>query len=171
MLTYFILHLTWVENNKREWKPLIDSYTKWAHNLPLGHSPLTSAIIVSPDMWDFASQGLWPFPNTILSPCFGTSPRQLGENWWGSRQLRMLTWFSLMWSQFQYLVIIDYFLGKKHIESMLYALTQPKREWSNRYGTRTTQRMHDQIMSVQLSHNSPRCTQVVEFSGVGLLTH
>ena len=70
----------------------------------------------------------------------------------------MLTWFSLIWSQFQFLVVrpIDYFLGKKHIESimcMLYALTQPKRELrSNRYGTRTTQHMHDQTTSIQSSH-------------------
>ena len=35
------------------------------------------------------------------------------------------------------------FLGKIHIESMLYALTQPERELlSNRYVTRTTQHMH-----------------------------
>ena len=44
---------------------------------------------------------------------------------------------------------------------MLYALTQPERELqSNRYSTRTTQHMHDQTTSDQLSHSSPRCTQV-----------
>ena len=31
----------------------------------------------------------------------------------------MLTWFSVIWSLFQFLVIIDYFLGKKHIESTI----------------------------------------------------
>ena len=31
----------------------------------------------------------------------------------------MLTWFSLIWSLFQFLVIIDYFLGKKHIKSTM----------------------------------------------------
>ena len=36
---------------------------------------------------------------------------------------------------------------------MLYALTQLERELlSNRYGTRTTQAMHDQTTSVQSSH-------------------
>ena len=44
---------------------------------------------------------------------------------------------------------------------MLHALTQLERELlSNRHGTRTTQHMHDQTTSVQLSHSSPRCTQV-----------
>ena len=44
----------------------------------------------------------------------------------------------------QFLVIINYFLGKKDKESKLYALTQPERELlSNRYGTRTAQHMHD----------------------------
>ena len=56
----------------------------------------------------------------LLFVCRRTSRRQLGENWWGSRQLRMLTWFSLIWSLCQFfLVIIDYFLGKKHIESIM----------------------------------------------------
>ena len=50
--------ITWEENNKRESKPLIDSYTKWAHGLCFGYSPLTS-VIVSSNMRDFASQGLW----------------------------------------------------------------------------------------------------------------
>ena len=51
---------------------------------------------------------------------------------------------------------------KKHIESMLYAVTQPELELlSNRYGSRTTQHMHnDQTTSVQLSHGSLRYTQV-----------
>ena len=44
---------------------------------------------------------------------------------------------------------------------MLYALTQHERELlGNRYDTRTTQHMHDQTTSVQLSHSSPRCTKV-----------
>ena len=37
------LHLSWEENNKREWKPLIHSYTKW-NQLFLGYSSLTSAL-------------------------------------------------------------------------------------------------------------------------------
>ena len=44
----------------------------------------------------------------------------------------MLTWFSVFWSQFQFIVIIDYFLGKMHRVFAL--LTQPERELlSNRY--------------------------------------
>ena len=35
---------TWDEKNNRGWIPLIDSYTKWANDLLLGYSPLTSAI-------------------------------------------------------------------------------------------------------------------------------
>ena len=80
----------------------------------------------------------------------------MGENWWGSRQFRKLTWFSLIWSQFQFLVIIDYFWVKNIKSIMLYhvyALIQPEQEMlSNRYGTRTTQHMHDQTTSVQSSH-------------------
>ena len=52
-----------------------------------------------------------------------SSRKLLGENWWGSRQLRMLTWFSVIWSLFQFLVIIDYFGGKKHIESTMFCHT------------------------------------------------
>ena len=137
----------------------------------------------------------------------------------------MLTWLSLIWSLFQFKVIIDYFWGKKHLESTMlcyslakharfnfdffveelvednwgkllgfssvknvdfiqsnlksdsifsyywlffgwktyrvYAVTQPERELlSNRYGSRTTQHMHDQPKSVQLSHSTLRSTQV-----------
>ena len=43
----------------------------------------------------------------------------MGENWWGSHQLRMLTLFSVIWSLFQFVVIIDYFFGKTHIESTM----------------------------------------------------
>ena len=43
------------ENNTRESKPLIDSYTKWAHDLCLGCSPLTS-IIVSQNMQDLCTR-------------------------------------------------------------------------------------------------------------------
>ena len=50
---------TWEENNKRKWKPLIDSCIKWAHDFCLNYSPLTFAIgLVSPNMQDFASQEL-----------------------------------------------------------------------------------------------------------------
>ena len=47
-----------------------------------------------------------------------TNWRQFGENWWGCHQLRMLTLFSVIWSLFQLLIIIDYSMGKKHIQSM-----------------------------------------------------
>ena len=46
-------------------------------------------------------------------------------------------------NSFNFLVTIDYFLGKKHIKFMHYASTQPEGELlSNRYGTRTTQHIH-----------------------------
>ena len=41
---------------------------------------------------------------------------KIAGKWRGSCQLRMLTSCSLIWSLFQFLVTIDYFLGKKHIE-------------------------------------------------------
>ena len=69
--------ITWEENNKREWKPLIDSYTKWAHDLCLGYSSLTSAK-VSPNMGDFVSQGLWPFPNANFNFLI---PELVEDNW------------------------------------------------------------------------------------------
>ena len=122
----------------------------------------TCSAIVSPNMLDLPARDCDLFPDAIfqfLVPW--TCRRKLGENWWVSRQFKKLTWFSLIWSQFQFLVIIDYFLGKKHKGSMLYALTQLERELlSNRYGTLTTQHMHDHTTSVQLSYSSPRCTQV-----------
>ena len=141
------IHGTWKENNKREWKPPIHSYTKWAHELFLGYCPLTSAIKSRQTCETLRARGWNLFP-TLL--CLRTSRRQLGENWWGSR--RPLTWFSLIWSHFQFLVIIDYFWVKKPIESiMLYALTQPERELlNNRYGTRTTQ--HSRIRQRVFNH-------------------
>ena len=60
----------WVENNKSDWKTLIDSYTKWAHEHFLGYIPLTSVMIVSPNVRDFTSQELWPFPNAIFNFLF-----------------------------------------------------------------------------------------------------
>ena len=42
--------------------------------------------------------------------------------------IRMLTWFSLIWSQFQFSVTIDYFLGKKHIEFIVMWM-QEGRKW------------------------------------------
>ena len=79
-------------------------------------------------MRDFPSLGLWPFPDAIFYLFVG----ELVENYWGqlvgSRQLRMLTWFSVIWSLFQFLVIIDYFLGKKHIESTMLCYTLAKHE-------------------------------------------
>ena len=48
--------------------------------LPLSrlYSPLTS-VIVSPNMRDFASQGLWPFPDAIFNFLFF----ELVEDNWG----------------------------------------------------------------------------------------
>ena len=66
-------------------------------------------------MRDFASLGLWPFPDAIFYLFVGELVENYwGENRWGSRQLRMLTWFSVIWSLFQFVVIIDYF-GVKNI--------------------------------------------------------
>ena len=71
-------------------------------------------------MQDFASLGLWPFPDAIFYLFVEDLVEDHGGgDWWGSRQLRMLTWFSVVWSLFQFLIIIDYFLGKKHIESTM----------------------------------------------------
>ena len=143
-------------------KQLNDSYTKSAHNLRFSYNPLISAI-VSPNMQDFASQGLWHFPDVIFNFLF----LLIVEDNWGKTsgvllQLKLWTWFSLYWSHFltisiQFIVIIDYFLGKIHIESMHW----PKQNKSCQVtDTWTTQHMHDQTMSVQSSHSSPRCTQV-----------
>ena len=105
-------------------------------------------------MRDFASQGLWPFPKAIFNFLFWNWSKTNGEKLVGFSSVRMLTWFSLIWSQFQFLVIIDYFLGKKHMKSiMLCALTQPEQVLlSNRYDTRTPQHMHNQTTSVRSSH-------------------
>ena len=60
------------------WGTFIDTRcTKWAHDLCLGFSPLTSAI-VSSNMRDFASQGLWPFPDAIFNFLFF---EQVEDNW------------------------------------------------------------------------------------------
>ena len=81
------------------------------------------------------------------------------------------TRFSLIWSQFQFLVTIDYFLGKKHIESMLYASTQPEGELLSITDTVHEPRntyMYNQTTSVELSH----ILHVVQnFNGIGSLTH
>ena len=105
--------------------------------------------------------------------CRRSSRKQLRENWRGSCHFRMLTLFSLIWSQFQFLVTIDYFLGKKHIEPMLYASTQLEGKLlSNRYGTRTTQRIHvwwdNECWIIPYPHVVQKS---IEFSGVGSLTH
>ena len=68
--SYHFVHDTWEENNKRESQQLIASYTKWAHDRCLGYyGPLTSAT-VSPNIWDFVSQGLWHFSNAICNFLF-----------------------------------------------------------------------------------------------------
>ena len=66
-----------LENNKRELKQLIDSYTKWAHDRYLGYKPLIS-VVVSPNMWDFVSQGLWPFPDPIFDFLFLNLSKTIG---------------------------------------------------------------------------------------------
>ena len=58
-------------------------------------------------MRDFASQVLWPFPNAI----FNFFVEELVEEK-GSRQLRMLSWFSLIWSQFQFFSYYWLFFGE-----------------------------------------------------------
>ena len=77
-------------------------------------------------MRDFASQGLWPFSDDIFNFFVEEQSKTIGETCLGSRQLRMLILFSLIWSQIQFLVIIDNSLGKKHIEFM---------QWPNRNGS------------------------------------
>ena len=108
--------------------------------------------------------------------CRRTSRKLLGENWRGSCQLRSMTRFSLIWSLFQFLVTIDYILGQKHIESMLYASTQPEPAegelLSNRFGTRTTQHIHVRSNNECWIIPYPHVVQKsVEFSGVGSFTH
>ena len=63
------------------------------------------------------------FPTIYLISLSENYSKTIEGNWQGSCQLRMLTWFSLIWSQFQFLVTIDYFWVKN---IMLYASTQPK---------------------------------------------
>ena len=125
-------------------------------------------------MRDFASQGLWSFPDAIFNFLF---PELVENNWGktggGSRQLKMMTWFSLIWSQFQFLVIIyNFFGGGKNKESMLYAMTQPERELlvpdtvlEPRNTCTIRQRVFNCPIAPHVVHKS------VEFSGVGSLTH
>ena len=97
-------------------------YKKWALKLGLGYSPQTSAIYGLTKHARFCEPGVVTFSRRhLLFVCRRTSRKLLEENWWGSRQLRMLTWFSDIWILFQFLVIIDCFLGKKHIESTMLA--------------------------------------------------
>ena len=116
-LTYFKLGN---KITKREWTPPIDFYTKWARELGLGY------IVHLPPLYSLTKHARFCEPGVVtfsrchlLFVCRRTSRKLLGGNWWGSRQLRMLTWFSVIWSLFQFLVIIDYFLGKPHIESTM----------------------------------------------------
>ena len=61
--------------------------------------------------------------------------------------------------------------GNRYLK-LPYVLTQPDRELlSNRYGTRTTQHMHDQTTSVQSPIAPHVVHKSVEFSGVSSLTH
>ena len=82
----------------------------------------------------------------------------------------MFTLFSLIWSQIQFLVIIDYSLGKKHVESM---------QWPNRNEncqvTDTVVEPRNTCTIRQRVYNYPIAPYIVhksvEFSGVGSLTH
>ena len=92
----------------------------------------TSVIVHWPQLYSLAKHARFCEPGVVtfsrrhlLFVCRGTCRRQLGKNLWGSRQLKMLTWFSLIWSLFQFLVIIDYFLGKKHRESKCSTIVSP----------------------------------------------
>ena len=77
-------------------------------------------------MQDFASQRLWPFPDDIFNCFVG----ELLKNNWGKLagflSVKDVDLIQSNLKKFQFLVTIFYFLGKKHIESMLYASTQPK---------------------------------------------
>ena len=111
---------------KREWKlssiqsKLSSLDSAKVHWPPVRYNSLTKhARFCEPGVVTFSRRHL-------LFVCRRTSRKILGENWWGSRQLMMLTWFSVIWSLFQFLVISDYFLGKKHIESTMLCYTLAK---------------------------------------------
>ena len=124
------------------------------------------AIVHCPPLYSFTKHARFCEPwvvtfswRHLLFVCRRTSRRQLRGNWrsscqfrmltwfriiWspfqflvtidyflGSRQLRMLTWFSLIWSSFKFLVIIDYFLGKKHIESTMLCYSPNMRDFAS----------------------------------------
>ena len=124
---------------------------KWARELGFGYSPLVSAIKSHQTREILRAWGCDLFPH-LLFLCRRTTRWKLGENWWGSRQLRMLSLFSVIWSLFQFLVIVDYFLvlvKKKHIESTMlcYSLAKHARfyepgvvTFSRRYVTRYSKR-------------------------------
>ena len=79
----------------------------------------------------------------LLFVCRRTSRRQLGRGTCGVEcQLRVLAWFSPIWSLFQFLVIIDYFLGKKHIESTMLCCSLAKHARFCEPGVVTFSRRH-----------------------------
>ena len=113
---------------KREWKPPIDFYQSEL-------SRLASAIVHWPPLYSFTKHTRFCEPGVVtfsrrhlLFACRRTSRKLWEESWWGSSQLRMLTWFNVIWSLFQFLVIIDYFGGKKHIESTMLCYVLVKHE-------------------------------------------
>ena len=86
----------------------------------------------------FCEPGVVTFPRRHLISLSKNLSKTIGENSWGSCQLRMLTLFSVIWSQIQFLVITDFSLGKETYR--VYAVTQPEREllinrYVRRYGT------------------------------------
>ena len=70
---------------------------------------LALAIVHWPPLYSFTKHARFCEPGVVtfsrrhvLFVCRRTSRKQLGENWWDSRQLRMLTLFSVIWSLFQF---------------------------------------------------------------------
>ena len=64
-------------------------------------------------MRDFGSQDFWPFPDAIFNSFVEELVEDNRGKLVGFLSLKdVLTWYSLIWSQFQFLVTIDYFGGK-----------------------------------------------------------
>ena len=115
-------HCTWktvwqqmnlgIKIRKREWKPLLISIQSEL-------SSLASIIVHWPPLYSLTKNARFCEPGVVtfsrrhlLFVCRRTSRKLLRENWWGSRQLRMLTWFSVIWSLFQFLLLLIIFWVK-----------------------------------------------------------
>ena len=108
------------KNKKEGMETPIDFYTKWP-------SSLASTIVHWPPLYSLTKNARFCEPGVVtfsrrhlLFVCRRTSRKLLRENWWGSRQLRMLTWFSVICSLFQFLLLLIIFWVKKF--SMLLTL-------------------------------------------------